>query len=367
MEKLRAAVIGRTGHGDYGHGLDLVWNDLPGVELVAVADDNKMGLAAKAKQLKLNKAYADYRQMLDEVKPDVVSVGCRWLDEHRNIVVEAANRGVHIYLEKPLCRTLAEADQMADALNRTHTKLVCAHTTRHSPKTKVVQDMIADGKIGRIMELRGRGKEDQRGGGEDLWVLGSHIMDLMRIFGGNPTWCFATVNSNDHPVSKADVVEGNEGIGLLAGDAIAAMYGFPQSVTGYFGTQRNAAKRTRFGLSIYGTEGILEMTTGYLPSVRYLPESSWSAGQTGAKWLNVSSAGLNKPEPLTRDADPNGNRPCILELLASIRENRYPSGGIDDARGAIEMIVAVYESQRLAGPTPIPLTNREDPLALLKS
>jgi predicted dehydrogenase len=256
---------------------------------------------------------------------------------------------------------------MADALNRTHTKLVCAHTTRHSPKTKVVQDMIADGKIGRIMELRGRGKEDQRGGGEDLWVLGSHIMDLMRIFGGNPTWCFATVNSNDHPVSKADVVEGNEGIGLLAGDAIAAMYGFPQSVTGYFGTQRNAAKRTRFGLSIYGTEGILEMTTGYLPSVRYLPESSWSAGQTGAKWLNVSSAGLNKPEPLTRDADPNGNRPCILELLASIRENRYPSGGIDDARGAIEMIVAVYESQRLAGPTPIPLTNREDPLALLKS
>ncbi len=50
--KTSRRIIGRTGHGDYGHGLDLVWNDLPGVELVAVADDNKMGLAAKAKQLK---------------------------------------------------------------------------------------------------------------------------------------------------------------------------------------------------------------------------------------------------------------------------------------------------------------------------
>src|SRR5690606_9279903 len=135
------------------------------------------------------KAYADYRQMFDEVKPDLVSIGCRWLDQHRDIVVEAANRGIHIYLEKPLCRTLAEADEMVDALERSHTKLVCAHTTRHSPKIKVAQELVAAGKIGRILELRGRGKEDQRGGGEDLWVLGSHVMDLMRIFGGDPAWC----------------------------------------------------------------------------------------------------------------------------------------------------------------------------------
>ena len=50
METLRAAVIGRTGRGDYGHGLDEVWVDLPGVELVAVADDDKIGLAKTANQ-----------------------------------------------------------------------------------------------------------------------------------------------------------------------------------------------------------------------------------------------------------------------------------------------------------------------------
>ena len=36
---------------------------------------------------------------------------------------------------------------------------------------------------------------------------------------------------------------------------------------------------------LYGTDGVLEMTTGYLPSVKYLPDPSWSSGQTGAKWL----------------------------------------------------------------------------------
>jgi len=42
----RVGVIGRTGRGDYGHGLDAVWRDVPGTQVVAVADDDKLGLAA---------------------------------------------------------------------------------------------------------------------------------------------------------------------------------------------------------------------------------------------------------------------------------------------------------------------------------
>ena len=62
---------------------------------------------------------------------------------HRDIVVEAAGRGIHMYLEKPLCRTLAEADEMVAACERTHAKLAIAHTTRHSPRIPVVQEMLA--------------------------------------------------------------------------------------------------------------------------------------------------------------------------------------------------------------------------------
>ncbi len=366
METLKAAVIGRTGRGDYGHGLDEVWTDLPGVELVAVADDNKAGLAAAAKKLKVEKAFADYRQMLDQVKPDVVSIAPRWVDQHREMVVAAAERGIHMYLEKPLCRTLVEADEMVAACERTHARLAIAHTTRLSPRIPVVQDLLATHKIGRLLELRGRGKEDQRGGGEDLWVLGTHVMDLIRLFGGDPTWCFATVTQGGKPVAKADVIEGSEGLGPLAGDAVNAVYGMPEGATAYFSSQRNTSgRRPRFGLHLFGSEGILDMTTGYLPSVKYLADPSWSPGQSGAKWQNVTSAGLGKPEPLVDDKGHSGNRQAVLELLAAIRENRQPSGNIYDGRAAVEMIVAVFESHRLGKPAALPLANRQNPLMML--
>jgi predicted dehydrogenase len=366
METMRAAVIGRTGRGDYGHGLDEVWTDLPGVQLLAVADDNKTGLAAAARKLKVDKAYVDYRQMLDEVKPQVVSIGARWLDQHRDIVVEVAGRGIHMYLEKPLCRTLAEADEMVAACERTHAKLAIAHTTRLSPRMPVVQELIAAGKIGRLLELRGRGKEDARGGGEDLWVLGSHIMDLVRLFGGDAQWCFAQVLQGGKRVTKADVVDGNEGIGPLAGDAVNAMYGMDGAATAYFASHRGTSgKRPRFGLHLFGSNGILDITTGYLPAIKYLDDPSWSPGQSGAKWQNVTSAGVGKPEPLEGDKNQAGNRMVVRELLQAIRENRQPNSSIYDGRAATEMIVAVFESHRLNSPAELPLKNRRNPLTML--
>ena len=62
--KLKAAVIGHTGRGDYGHGLDIIFNDRLNVELVAVADANPDGLAKMAAKLKAPRSYADYRAML---------------------------------------------------------------------------------------------------------------------------------------------------------------------------------------------------------------------------------------------------------------------------------------------------------------
>ena len=51
--KLRVAVIGHSGHGDYGHGLDVVWLRMPEVEIVGVADADAAGLAKAQKKLKL--------------------------------------------------------------------------------------------------------------------------------------------------------------------------------------------------------------------------------------------------------------------------------------------------------------------------
>jgi predicted dehydrogenase len=364
QKKYRVAVIGHTGRGNYGHGIDTVWQSIPACELVAVADADPKGLASAAQRLKAPKAFADYRQMLDETKPNLVGVGPRWVDQHRDIVVAAAERGIHMYMEKPLCRTLEEADQMIAACEKRDVKVAVAHQTRYSPKLHVVREMIEDGLLGKVLEFRGRGKEDSRGGGEDLWVLGSHIMNLIHFFGGEPLWCFAHVRQGESPITKSNVVDGAEGLGPLAGDNIAAMYGMDGGATAYFASVRNTAGN-RFGLQILGSKGIIEIVTGYLPSVQFLADPVWSPGRSGAKWVAVSSAGLGKPEPLPGNDLHDGNVMAVKDLIAAIEEDRYPECNLFEARVTVEMIASVFESQRTGGPVSIPLQNRKHPLSML--
>jgi len=255
---------------------------------------------------------------------------------------------------------------MVRACEEKHVKLAIAHQTRYSPRIKTVQDLIKTGKIGRLLELRGRGKEDRRGGGEDLWVLGTHIFDLIRIFGGEARSCFAKVTQGGRPVGPGDIKEGNEGIGPLAGDGIEASFEMEGGSTAFFSSHRNmAARPSRFGLSLFGSKGIIKMHTGYLPDVHILEDPSWEPGRTGSAWKAVSSAGVARPEPLKDTGLHGGNLAIVADLMESIEQDRQPLGSIYQARGATEMIAAVFESHRLRAPVALPLKNRDNPLRSL--
>jgi predicted dehydrogenase len=361
-KRYRVAVIGRTGKGNYGHGLDVVWKALDNVDLVAVADEDDKGRAA-AQRLGVKNAYADYRQMLDRERPHVVSVADRWLDQHRDMVVACAEAGASVFLEKPMARTLAEADEMIAACERHHVKLAIAHQTRYSPRLDRVRELIAAGRLGDLLELRGRGKEDSRGGGQDLMVLGTHIMDLMRFLAGDARWCFARVLEGGRPVTKANVRQGGEGMGPVAGDHIDATFGFDRAVFGTFGTHKARNPGTRFGLQVYGSKGVLQLTTGSLPPVYFLDDPTWFPGRSHKAWQEVTSAGLGKPEPLTDGGLGQGNVWIAKDLLEAIEKDRQPLGSMYDGRAALEMILAVYESHRQGGPVELPLRNRRHPLA----
>jgi predicted dehydrogenase len=361
----RVAVIGRTGKGNYGHGLDVVWNALDNVEVVAVADEDEKGRAAAATRLKAKNAYADYRQMLEKERPHIVSVADRYLDLHCDMVVACAQAGASVFLEKPVCRTLAEADEMVAACERHHVKLAIAHQTRYSPRLKVIRELIADGRLGEIMELRGRGKEDARAGGQDLIVLGTHLMDLMRLLAGDARWCYGRVYQDGTMVGKADVKEGAEGAGPIAGNHILAMYGFNKGATGYFGTQKSNPGNARFGLQVFGSKGIIQLTTGSLPAAYFIDDPTWFTSKSQAAWQEISSAGLGKPEPLKDGGLGQGNVWIAKDLIDAIEKDRQPLGSIYDGRAALEMILAVYESHRIKGPVEIPLKNRRHPLTML--
>lgn len=367
MAKYRVGIIGSTGRGDYGHGLATVWKEIPEAEVVALADDNEAGRAKGLKETGAPAGYADYREMLDKTNPQIVAIGPRWIDQHFDMVMACVERGCHIYLEKPFCRTLTEADQIVAAVEKKHVKLALAHQTRYSPLLPVVKKMIAEDKLGKILEIRARGKEDQRGGTEDLWVLGSHVLDLMRFFGGDPTSCYATIVTKDgKPVTKADVVTGREGLGPLAGDGVNAMFTLSSGATGYFGSHRGqGGGRSRFGIQIFGAKGIVEVVTGYLPSVKFLPDPTWSPLRSGIAWENVSSNGPAKPESLKDTGLHGGNVAAVKNLIHCIETDGQPLCSVYEGRAIIEMIMSVFESHRTQGPVTLPLKNREHPLLKL--
>lgn len=361
--KYRVAVIGRTGRGDYGHGLDTVWLRTDRAEVVAVADEDPKGRAAAADRLKAPAAYADYRELLDKEKPDIVSVAPRWPDCHRDMIVACAERGVHVFVEKPLAPTLREADEIVAACDRHKVKCAVAHTTRYSPRADVVRGLIAAGRIGDILELRAHGKEDARGGGEDLMVLGTHLFDLMRLFAGDARWCFARVNQGGRRAGPADTRPGGERIGPIAGDHITAQYGFDGLPVGSFYTYKakDGAGR-RFWLGVYGTKGVIQMATGGLPAAYLCDDPSWMPGASKAAWQEITSAGLGKPETLDPKEVANGNLPVVLDLFEAIEKDRPPVCSAADGRAALEMVLAVYESHRQGMPVDLPLKSRDHPL-----
>lgn len=363
----RVGIIGHTGRGDYGHAVDVAFRKVPTCDIVAVADPDEKGRDAAQKRTGAKAAYADYRTMLAREKPDIAAICPRWIDQHHAMLLAAAEAGCHVYMEKPFCRTLKECDAVVNALDMRHLKLGIAHVSQYSPVLATVKKLIADGVIGDLLEIRGRGKEDSRGGGEDLWVLGSHIFGLMRsLAGAGADSCYGTVTQQGQPVTRAQVKDGPEGIGLLAGDHVQARYVFPKGINGDFASRKGMAGRpTRFAVQVFGSKGIIELESGYLVRAHLLRDSSWSPGRTGSKWEVITSAGIGRPEPRADGSYEGGHVAAITDLIDAVENARETKCSARDATAIIEMIAAVFESHRQARPVDLPLKTRVNPLSLL--
>ncbi|MGH2369510.1 MAG: Gfo/Idh/MocA family protein, partial [Chloroflexota bacterium] len=221
----RAVVIGHTGRGNYGHGLDIALVGLPNVELVAVADADEGGRQRTVERTGAPRAYADYRELLERERPDLVAVGPRHVDQREAMLTAAIRSGVKaIYTEKPFARSLDEADRVLAAADVRGVKIAVAHQNRAFPPQRLARELLAAGKIGRLRAIKAYGKQDRRGGGQDLMVLGTHMLDLMRLFAGDARWCHARVTQDGQDATPADVRPAEEEAGLIAGADLIAHY-----------------------------------------------------------------------------------------------------------------------------------------------
>jgi predicted dehydrogenase len=369
VETLTVAAIGHTGRGNFGHGLDTVWLHVPGVKVVAAADPDERGLEAELKKLNIERGFRAYRKMLAEVKPDIVAICPRHTDQHRDMVVAAAKAGVQgIYIEKPFCRTPAEADEMKAACDKYNVKLAVAHRNRYHPTLQAIDKLIADGQIGRLLEIRGRGKGDRRGGGEDLWVLGTHVLNLMHYFGGEPTSCSATMLQDGRRVNRHDVRDGAEGLGPLGGNEVHARYEMSRGVVGYFDSIANdGTKNSGFGLQLIGSQGIVNIQCDKQPLAYLCPGNPFQPTSKPRPWVAISSAGAGKPEPrddLSEMISHHGTP--ARDLISAIQEERQPLCNLAEGAMTVEMICAVFESHRVGSQAvTFPLKQRENSLTSL--
>ena len=134
-DALRAAVIG-IGHLGRHHARLL--SALDGASLVAVVD-TALDRAEAAAAATGARATTDYRDTLDDVDAVVVAVPT---ELHREIAVPFLERGIAVLVEKPISRSLADADAMLDAARRGNAVLAVGHTERHNPAVAAVAPLV---------------------------------------------------------------------------------------------------------------------------------------------------------------------------------------------------------------------------------
>ena len=369
----RAGAIGRTGQGDYGHSLEVAYRGIPNVEFIAIADPDPDGRQAAAERTGAKQSYADYREMLEKANLDLVSVGPRWIDCHAEMVIACAEAGVKgILCEKPMARTLAEADAMIDACDRNGVKIATAHR-RASAYEQYAKKLVDAGEIGEIQVMRGHGKDDHRAGAMDLMVLGTHILDSMRYFAGSDVaWAHGHVTQDGREVALEDIREGDEQVGLLAGNGVSGYYVFKNGMRAYYESHKgipsgNITATRWFGFEVYGTKGIISLRNSPGGEMYIYPHGLWVPGEENGKWERILIDEWEKgPDGQDRPGGEDtrrSNRMIVEELIQAIEEDRdvIACSSGRDARAALEMIMAVHESQRLGTRVAFPLENRENP------
>ncbi|MGO4541814.1 Gfo/Idh/MocA family protein [Paenibacillus sp. 2TAB19] len=150
MSKVRVAVIGCGSISKYRHIPEYASH--ANVELVAFVDPIIERAQHYADQFGA-KAFADYEQMLAEVKPDAVSVNTPNA-LHAPMSITAANAGVHVLVEKPMAVTDEEAAAMIEAAKKNNVHLMVGQNQRFMPPHVKAKQILESGILGKVLTFR---------------------------------------------------------------------------------------------------------------------------------------------------------------------------------------------------------------------
>lgn len=198
--------------------LDVI-RELRDIEPIAVVDIREEEGKATASKYGL-KWYSDYMDMIENEKPDMVSV-CLPHFLHSKVVCDAARAGVNVLVEKPMAISIKESDRMISRAKKSGVKLGVVFQNRERAIAKRLKKIVSDGTLGDLMRALlefntfrsqayynsagWRGRWHTEGGGI-LINQGIHHLDLFQwLIGKKPRRLFAVTNTIAHEIEVEDL------------------------------------------------------------------------------------------------------------------------------------------------------------------
>lgn len=150
---MRLGVVGLV-H-DHVWGLLKEFGDIEGVDIAAASDRNGQLLKKAKEGFKIPEVYDDYAEMLRSERLDAILL-CTENSKHADVVESAAERGLHVMMEKPMSANLAQAERIVKASDRHGTKVMVNYPTTWSPGVQMAHRIVREGAIGEVHHVRFR-------------------------------------------------------------------------------------------------------------------------------------------------------------------------------------------------------------------
>jgi len=204
-DTLRVAMIG---YGFMGAAHSVGWRqaprvfDLPAaVEMAVVVGRNPDAVAAAAEKWGWAESATDWREVIARDDIDIVDIVTPG-DSHAEIAIAALEAGKHVLCEKPLANTVEEAERMLSAAEQARQRgqrAVVGFTYRRVPAVTFLRDLIAQGVVGTVQQVRAAYRQDwlvdpqmplawrlqkEHAGSGALGDIGAHIIDMVQFVTG---------------------------------------------------------------------------------------------------------------------------------------------------------------------------------------
>ena len=289
--------------------------------------------------------YTDYRSMIQEVKPDLVSIATE-----SGIALFCIDHGVHVIIEKPMAMSISDANEIIRHSEEKHVKVSACHQNRFNIAVQEMRHALEAGRFGRLSHgsihvrwNRNQGYYDQapwRGtwaqDGGALMNQCIHGIDLLRwTFGGEIEEVYGQTRQQFHDYLEAEDV--GMAVVKFKNGAIATIEG----------TTNVYPKNLEETLYIFGEKGTVKIGGTSTNNIDVWDFADESEADTKNKGLQEETSNVYG----------NGHTSLFADMIDAIENDRKPYVDAYAGRDALELVLAIYKSQKEGHAVRLPLEN----------